>query len=224
MDLKQNPFSLYDFLGYFVPGALTLFAAFGASQAWLPRNISQSVSDVFQPGKLEFYLPFVLVSYLIGHALSFISSVTIERYSVWRVGYPSRYLLGNAFPAFFDVAHPKGTRRAVRVAVALFIFPILILDLTLGVAFKLNDLFARPLENVLLDTIATRIGRLVSECTGGEPKPEDIKSGAAQFFLLMYHYSVERAHRIYPRCRTTLPSMGFAALSPSSLSWCSGRS
>ena len=49
----------------------------------------------------------------------------------------------------------------MRVAVALFIFPILILDLTLGVVFKLNDLFARPLENVLLDTIVTRIVRML---------------------------------------------------------------
>ena len=33
MELKQNPFSVYDFLGYFVPGALFLFAAFAMSEA-----------------------------------------------------------------------------------------------------------------------------------------------------------------------------------------------
>jgi hypothetical protein len=209
MELKQNPFSVYDFLGYFVPGALFLFAAFAVSQTWLPSGISQSIAGLFQPSKLEFYLPFVLVSYLIGHVLSFVSSVTVERYSVWRVGYPSRYLLGNPFPSFFQVSPPKRTRRVVRVAVALFILPILILDLTLGVAFRLNELFARPLENVLRDTIAPRIARLVSECTGEECKSEEIKSGVAEFFLLMYHYCVEKASPHLPKMQNYVALYGF---------------
>lgn len=215
MDLKQNPFSLYDFLGYFVPGALTLFAGFAISQAWLPADISQSISSMFQPSRLEFYLPFVLVSYITGHALSFVSSVTIEHYLVWRVGYPSRYLLGNPFPRFFDVTTPKDVtnpkciRLIVRACVALLIFPISLLDFTIGAVLRLNQYFARPADNVLLNHINPRIAKLVLECTGTEPPSQDIASGDAHFFLLMYHYCVERAPAHLAKMQNYVALYGF---------------
>ncbi|MFA6712186.1 MAG: hypothetical protein WCS33_05715, partial [Candidatus Caldatribacteriota bacterium] len=39
-------------------------------------------------------MAFVIISYVLGHALNYLSSLTIERYSIWSIGYPSRFILG----------------------------------------------------------------------------------------------------------------------------------
>ena len=90
--LSKSPFSLYDFLGYFIPGALFcyLFAiVFDIEEIkWLNiefflglRVFDQSVA-------------FTLFSYVFGHAINYLSTLTIEKYSIWSIGYPSKYLFG----------------------------------------------------------------------------------------------------------------------------------
>ena len=42
MDIKQNPFSLYDFLGYFTPGAIFLYGAFAVVGHVMPDKTPTS--------------------------------------------------------------------------------------------------------------------------------------------------------------------------------------
>ena len=210
MDIKQNPFSLYDFLGYFVPGALLLFALYGSLQIAISNTqFLQVLTTIFQPSKLEFYIPFVLASYLVGHALSFISSVTIEKYSVWRVGYPSGYLLGGSYPKYFHVASPKITRIIVRLFVGLFLFPISFVDITLGQLLKLNDLFARPLDNILLDKLPGMICKFLKQRISYNASPKKIKDGSIEYFRLIYHSNVEYAPAHLPKMQNYVALYGF---------------
>ncbi len=92
MKPDQNPFSLYDFLGYFIPGATAIFLYRIMNQALIDFNLSNYASRIdIRNSNLVF--PFIIASYLIGHLLSIISSYTIEKYAYWSHSYPSVYLL-----------------------------------------------------------------------------------------------------------------------------------
>lgn len=53
--------------------------------------------------KQQLYVPFILASYSAGHCLSFISSIFIEKFTIWTIGYPSKYLLGISPTNYFSV-------------------------------------------------------------------------------------------------------------------------
>lgn len=91
---KQNPFSLYDFLGYLIPGALLIYAFLiirfiNRASKFDVDLLIENLSRV----KLENIFPFIIAAYALGHILSYASSITIESYANWKYGYPSKYLL-----------------------------------------------------------------------------------------------------------------------------------
>ena len=93
--MKQNPFSLYDFLGYFIPGALVLYLIMIIEH--LKKVNSFDITDIFEcvsNPSVNQALLFIILSYVAGHFLSYISSITIEQYANWKYDYPSKYLLG----------------------------------------------------------------------------------------------------------------------------------
>ena len=49
---------------------------------------------------------FIIISYAIGHLLSFISSVTIEKYGNWKYGYPSKTVIGFEKNSYWTEAEP----------------------------------------------------------------------------------------------------------------------
>lgn len=56
------------------------------------RDIFQSLANI----KFSFIesLIFIIVAYVFGHLLAYVSSVTIEIFTLWYFGYPSEFLLG----------------------------------------------------------------------------------------------------------------------------------
>lgn len=88
MKLSQNPFSLYDFLGYLVPGMFLILFYINLSAYDSSLGLEQFLNS--QPiSELQNYVGFVVASYLLGHALAILSSYSIERYALWKYGYPS---------------------------------------------------------------------------------------------------------------------------------------
>ena len=90
--VSKSPFSLYDFLGYFIPGALFcyLFAIVFEIEEIKWLNIEFFLGlRVFDQS-----VAFILFSYVFGHAINYLSTLTIEKYSIWSIGYPSKYLFG----------------------------------------------------------------------------------------------------------------------------------
>jgi hypothetical protein len=90
METKKQ-FSLYDFLGYFAPGALFLYILLYFLK-YFDELLYQCILNI-NFGKIELFVAFVIISYIIGHALNYISSITIEKYSNWMYGFPSYFLL-----------------------------------------------------------------------------------------------------------------------------------
>lgn len=187
---KQNPFSLYDFLGYFIPGSITLFGVITiVALSKQPVSLDDFLKSFQVLGRPELYFPLILLAYVVGHILSFLSSITIEKYSTWLLGYPSRYLLGFEPKGFFDVKRPRWTRIGVRLFVALLIVPVAAMDLILGVWLKMRLLYAKPLDPLLCDILKRKI-RALAESEADEP---DVFAKEGDFFRFVYHYALEHS-------------------------------
>ena len=138
MELKQNPFSLYDFLGYFIPGAVFLISI--GTWILLEENVcrlflifcpTQSETVSISPIKsLSWILPLglVAISYVIGFALSITSSLIVEHYLILRKGYPSKYRF-KPTQCFFSKTDPFSMLDVLCIFLA---FPIVIFDIILG--------------------------------------------------------------------------------------------
>lgn len=109
--MNQNPFSLYDFLGYLIPGLLfvTVLKYYSATtnSITLVDEVLIFFHDIQRDTRyiniqnIESNLIAIVASYTIGHLINFVSSITIERYSNWMYGYPSKFLLGYEKEGYF---------------------------------------------------------------------------------------------------------------------------
>lgn len=205
MEIKQNPFSLYDFLGYFIPGALLVLAS---AEVYVLLAHTGSLLDF---GSIETYLPFTLLSYVLGHLLSFFSSVTVEKYSIWKLGYPSKYLLGLPFPHYYDVKKPKTARYFYRSIIAIFLLPISVFDIVLGKFLSLNELHAKSLDTTMVDILRGH----VQDLFGPKKKPKKKKKGKLvnaadmDYFRFAYHLALERAPGHFQKMQNYVALYGF---------------
>lgn len=87
----KNPFSLYDCLGYFVPGALSVYIAIFLINVEEGNFLNAFRSVEF--GSVDATIAFVIIAYILGHAVYYASSITVEKYSNWMFGYPSTFVL-----------------------------------------------------------------------------------------------------------------------------------
>lgn len=198
MEIKQNPFSVYDFLGYFIPGAtLSYIAIISFSHAKIsipafPNNISS----------LESLLPFTLLSYLIGHVLSYISSATIEKYSLYTYGYPSRYLLRDKN----SKEQQKKTTMFWKALNTTFILPIYIFDKIINKLLNLRYFITRPLDKNLTIIIRAKIYSLLSE-----HNQNNFSTGPDEthYFTFVYHHTVENCPAHLPKMQNYVALYGF---------------
>ena len=98
----KNPFSLFDFLGYIFPGAFALLVIFYFVNME-PLNFVNPMSISEMMVKVKGWLNvsesivscsvFLIFSYILGHLIAYISSITIEKFVIWWYGFPSEFLL-----------------------------------------------------------------------------------------------------------------------------------
>lgn len=99
----KSPFSLYDFLGYMVPGIviLYLFQLFQSiSGIDIPSDTLKKASSIYLLGDADQYIKFISMAYIIGHVVNYLSSITIEKFSIWMFGYPAYFLLNKGKPKY----------------------------------------------------------------------------------------------------------------------------
>ncbi len=177
--MKQNPFSLYDFLGYVFPGALAIIIICFFNQL----NEITSIKQFFESGMnflqlhakkgsieiIEDTIILTIISYVIGHIIAYLSSITVEQYSQWLFGFPSFFLLKKAPNWLYwrigdnreevDFKLPKSFQGwielIVRGIVGLFLFPITICYLIIGKLLRMKYYFVKPLDKTLTKAIET---------------------------------------------------------------------
>jgi len=229
MNAKQNPFSLYDFLGYFTPGALLIYGCLIIDE-YLFCNTSLILnSDVYIfSDKIEIYLLFILSSYVLGHMISFISSITIEKYAVWIHGHPSKCLLNIESKGYFHIEEKdyKGyilARKPLRFLVLIILLPITFWDIILGKFLNFQDLYINPVDDFLRSSLSGKIIKLIENNSGSINISEHDFLKKYDFFRYVYHYTIENAGAHVPRMKNYLASYGFlrtASFLSIILFWC----
>jgi hypothetical protein len=210
MDLKQNPFSLYDFLGYFTPGALFLYGLMAAyAHAQPDITVLGYITATLSFKTPEVYIPFILVAYATGHLLSFLSSITVERYSIWAFGYPSKYLLDLSPDGYFEIREKRGIRIVMRTIVAILLTPIVAMDWLLGEKAGLRDLYAKKLDPLLIAILKNKLHKLVIEHANIKKPSAYGTADEHDYFRYAYHYTVENAPNHLPKMQNYVALYGF---------------
>jgi hypothetical protein len=174
--MRQNPFSLYDFLGYLIPGS-TLIYLYLILNNWTDkdsaRNIETVLSSVSKYNFQEIFF-FVIVSYALGHLISFISSISVEKYGNWKYGYPSKTVIGYEKNSYlikkekplnweqdkflYDIDSKKGSRNlrnTGRVFLLVLLFPLVSIEFLFGTLLNFKNFYSKGLDTYLMDTITT---------------------------------------------------------------------
>jgi hypothetical protein len=191
MKIDQNPFSIYDFLGYLIPGLLFSYGSI------FILNINIDNPFVYQKLNLELdqYFIIIIISYLVGHILSYLSSVSVELYSIWTIGYPSRYLLNLNFPGFWRniLKEKEIQKRLLKLLMVSYIFPVAICDIFVRKVFKVRNLLGKPIDPIMSDLVHKKVNEyLITNFTEDDMK-EINESSTTDFFNLIYHYTLEKS-------------------------------
>lgn len=204
---KQNPFSLYDFLGYLIPGAIFLYISTLLAIHFQGETTFDKLMVDLKLNKIEIYIPFVLLAYVAGHFLSFISSITIERYVIWAYDYPSRFILNLQCNSYWSPKHKR--EKAVRLFVGLLLFPIPILDLIFGRGLYLRNQFSKRLDDILTEIIKTKVISLIQEQGEYTNYNSTSLDRDHDFFRYVYHYVVQNSQSHLPKMQNYVALYGF---------------
>lgn len=151
--MEKNPFSLRDFLGYVIPGAVALLFIY----AFYLYRCDKFCAEYFYRITFKFSdtLILLLSSYVVGHIVAYMSSLTIEKFSIWLYGYPSDYLLRDIEKGnYFNVQSPNCSIKLIwRLMVAFILLPISICTLIISKLFGVKDFYVRKLDQGLINTI-----------------------------------------------------------------------
>jgi hypothetical protein len=212
MDAKQNPFSLYDFLGYFVPGAFfnyTMLLSCSHIQADIAPFSIDTVSRYLSFEKPENYIPFVIISYIVGHLLSLLSSISVEQFAIWQFGYPSKFLLGYSRDGYYAVETEKALQAVIRTLVWLFILPVSLLDITFGKFLGMRFFYTKQLDKLLVAIIKKKTLSIVKSQAEIAQPSEHGKAREHDFFRYIYHYVLENAPYHGPKIQNYVALYGF---------------
>lgn len=183
--MNKNPFSIYDFMGYLFPGMMCYFIIayyfkidFDMSRFSYINEINTFVKNFQTDFRFEKSVLIIVITYILGHIVSYLSSVTIELFAQKTFGYPSEYLLkrghgknwwGMLKSFFASEAHSsyrvwawiKNTLRfLMKVFIALLLFPITFSTYTFAYIFDINGWIVRPLDDYLKNTLKVKEFRL----------------------------------------------------------------
>lgn len=191
MKIDQNPFSLYDFLGYLIPGLFFTYATmfifkFDFFNPSLQLSINLSIDD---------YFIVVVLSYIVGHILSYLSSITVELYSIWTLDYPSRYLLDlkYQYPGFWRrVFHDRSPIIIlIKIAIVISIFPVFIIDVLIRNIIKTPKLLGKPMDKLTITLVKEKIPQYLKDNFTIDKDFLPLSKKENDFFNLIYHKDLE---------------------------------
>lgn len=221
--IRQNPFSLYDFLGYLIPGAITIYSYLIIAYFKSTDDIDlDCLIESIGTYSLDTLFLFIVLSYTLGHLLSFLSSISIENYGNRMYGYPSKYILGIDHDNFFN-KNQNWKSVFWRSILIIILFPIFLPDLLLGRVLGLSKSYAKSLDEDLKNIVINRISQIL-QVIGGSKYDADFVSEAKEFDFnrIISHYAYEHTDYHHARMSNYVALYGFLrtlALIFNSLFW-----
>lgn len=211
--MNKNPFSIYDFLGYLFPGAFALIVVKFldyTDNPFCPYCFLESIRDLAQSNdKLTDTVFFILLSYILGHAIAFASTLTVEQFANWRYGYPSSFILGISTQYFKKPIYPANTSLRgkakvfvlyylARLLVAFSVWPISLFSILIGQLFNVRKFYIKETDEYTKKEILKRIQRLANKL-GIEGISEDMineKKLNYHRFITFYEYEKSEKHGV----------------------------
>ncbi len=195
MDPKAPNFTPYDFLGYFFPGAFAVL--FADAYFW---NLGSTAPFNYETlllryaGKdLGIALPFIIISYIVGHLLSYASSLSLERYAIWRYGHPSRTLFKMQVGKYLETSGRNSlASKILRIIVWILLLPITLFDWFFGTYAKLRSNYICDFDPLLSNIVFNAVNRIVLLSRIKEPE----KCGPPEthdFWKLAVHYAISHS-------------------------------
>ena len=206
MNLKNTPLSILDFLGYFVPGSLCVYLVILFRSAYLGEVQQQILATIkFDVTDL---LPFFLAAYVLGHLLSFLSALTIERYAFWTYGYPSTYLLQQQTTRNPTKIH--WGNKLYQVINCLFLTPVWFLNTIFGKCAGLDELYVRKLNQDQIKIVKGKIKVFVSNLKNTSNTHDQAKIfDHGDFFHFLYNYVITNAPQHAGKLQNHIAQSGF---------------
>lgn len=211
--MDKNPFSIHDFLGYVLPGGVALLLAYMVyknpdnnymtSQAFIDA-IKNTIKALSKGGisTIELSVAYIIASYIVGHIVAYLSSITIERMAIWHYNYPSVFLLADKRkPRFFsDIKEQQKDKKKfeamgnliLRVAVS-FLFLPLTMCLLLIRGLYLDQYFIKSLDGYLKASIKEKFKVLAKNL--GISEIEKTKDSDTHRVIYHYMYEIFPGHR-----------------------------
>ncbi len=181
----QNPFSLYDFLGYLIPGIIFLYTilhfTFFATIAENFFNIA-SIHDQFVFAH-EIFI--IALAYVFGHFLIFLSSMLVEKFAIYRYDYPSIFLLNDTEKTYFDLRFPWNLFGKFLLFVILL--PVALADFVLIRCLRFTPVTPRRVHEQLKLFI---VARLMTFFDNRTDSTQSYKLDG-EMFRVIYHYCLE---------------------------------
>ncbi|MGK0308495.1 MAG: hypothetical protein ACI8RP_001457 [Urechidicola sp.] len=211
--IKQNPFSVYDFLGYLVPGSILIYAYLIIDYLKNTKTFNlNTFIENFSNFNFEGIFFFIILSYTLGHLISFASSITIEKYATWRYNYPSKYLLNMEYEGYWKSS--KNWKDVIwRIAMIILLFPCVIFDLIFGQIFGFKRFYTSPLDKFLQTFIYFKLNCLVKKLgidkIEGYEKYNDGKGNNYDFHRIATHYAYENSKNHQQKMSNYVALYGF---------------
>lgn len=186
--MLKNPFSFYDFLGYLFPGLVCVIFL----KVICSIEGSITIQSLFNQGLVTSFswqdtIQYTVLAYVVGHLVSYFSSLTVEPYLIWSYGYPSEFLLKENYNKdFFDINTNVGEKLTYlwKLLVCILIFPICFASLFFGRLLNFKYYVLKPLDAYLRSSINKKIDSLLSELK----LPQDHEDVDIHRILMHYNY------------------------------------
>lgn len=187
--MLKNPFSFYDFLGYLFPGLICVIFL----KVVFSMDEQITIDTLLNKGNFTSFswkdtVQYTVLAYVVGHLVSYFSSLTIEPYLIWSYGYPSVFLLKENYNKnFFDINTNVGEKRTYfwKILVCVLIFPICLASLLFGNLLRFKFYVLKPLDPYLRNSINNKVNWLLKKLS-----LSPLKEGYDVHRILM-HYNYE---------------------------------
>lgn len=164
--MLKNPFSFYDFLGYLFPGLVCVIFL----KMIVSIDGAITIDSIFLHGLVSSFswkdtVQYTVLAYVVGHLVSYFSSLTVEPYLIWSYGYPSVFLMKENYDKkFYEINHNVGRFGTYcwKTLVCILIFPICLASLFFGRLLHFKYYVLKPLDSYLRDNINKKIDSFLS--------------------------------------------------------------
>lgn len=224
--MEKNPFSIYDFMGYLFPGVLAMFIiCYVCCGSFNPDDIF-NFEDFISAFKLDVGFStcmvgriaiLVVISYILGHLISYLSSLTVELVFRRTFGYPSTYLLKSSRITWKEMCSnyfetiSKANSKLIKVCVMflkgvllVIVAPISIMNFTIGHVIGLNLFVTRSLDDNLISIVQKKYNVMLRNLN-----IEIVESAKMDKHRLVMHYAYHNVKTSQHKTENYIALYGF---------------